>query len=121
MSILGPLKEKVTQYVSVYVRLFKIDFIGRTANVMSYFIFTLIAMFIVFCILLFTGLGLVEVFITAFGASKAASFFLTIGTYFLLLLLVVGLRRPITRFFSSAVIKVMTKGDEDEDENDDEE
>jgi len=119
MSIFAQLKEKVTQYVDVYVKLFKINFIGRTAHLLSYFLFTMIALFIAFCMLLFTGLGLVEVFV-AIGASKMASFFITIGIYFLLLLIVVLLRRPITRFFSSAVIKVLTEGDEEDEEEKDE-
>lgn len=114
MSIFSQLKDKVTQYVDVYVKLFKLNFIGRTANLLSYFMFSMIALFIVFCMLLFTGLGLVEVFVLA-GMSKMASFFLTIGIYFLLLLIVVGLRKPITRFFASSIIKVMTDGDEDDD------
>jgi len=114
MSIFSQLKDKVTQYVDVYVKLFKLNFIGRTANLLSYFMFSMIALFIVFCMLLFTGLGLVEVFVLA-GMSKMASFFLTIGIYFLLLLIVVGLRKPITRFFSSSIIKVMTDGDEEDD------
>ena len=118
MNVFGQLKEKVTQYVDVYVRLLKINFIGRAANLLSSFIFTLIAFFIVFCILLFLGLGLVEVFINL-GASKVASFFFTIGTYFILLLIVASLRRPITRFFASAVIKVLTDGDEEERPEDD--
>jgi len=119
MSIFGQLKDKITQYVDVYVKLLKINFISRTSGLLSYFIFTMIAMFIAFCILLFVGLGLVEVFVNL-GASKMASFFYTIGVYLLLLLSVIGLRRPITRFFASAIIKVLTDGDEDEEEKNEE-
>jgi len=48
MNIFGQLKEKLTEYVDVYVRLFKINFIGRTANLLSYFMFAMICMLIVF-------------------------------------------------------------------------
>ena len=120
MGMINQLKEKVTRYVDVHVKLFKLNFIGRTANIMSYFMFALISLFIVFCIILFLGLGLTEAFMLA-GLTKMVSFFLTIGVYFVLLLVVVMLRKNITRFFASTFIKVLTDGDDDEPEEKDEE
>ena len=114
MNIVGQLKEKVTQYVDVYVKLAKISFIGKTANLLSHFMFSLIALFIFLCIILFLGFGLTELFVVA-GLSKAVSFFITIGIYVLLLVLVVLLRRPIARFFASIFIKVLTEGDDDKE------
>ena len=113
MNILSQLKEKVTEYVDVYVRLFKINFIGRTSNLISYFMFAMINMLIVFCIVLFSGFGLVELFV-AMGVSKLASFFLTVGVYLILLLIVFGFRKRLTRFFASSIIRVLTEGDEEE-------
>ncbi len=115
MNIFGDLKQKVTDYIDVRVKLFKINFIGRSANVFSYFLFALICLFIFFCVILFVGLGLTEVFINA-GLSKMVSFFIVIGVYILLLLLVVALRKNITRFFASGFIRVLTEGDEDDDD-----
>lgn len=112
MGILSALKEKVTQYVDVYVKLLKINFIGRTAHLLSYFMFAMIGLFLVFCILLFTGLGLVEIFVVV-GMSKMAAFFITIGIYLLLLFIVLACRKAITRFFASSIIRVMTEGDEE--------
>ena len=63
MSIFGDLKERVLQYVDVQVKLFKINFIGRSASLFSYFpVFKLICLFVFFCIILFIGFGLTEVF-----------------------------------------------------------
>ena len=115
MSILSGLKEKVTQYVDVYVKLFKINFISRTANLLSYFIFLLICLFIVLCILLFIGFGLAELFILL-GLTKMAAFFLVIAIYVLFLIIIFSLRNNITRFFATGIIRVMTEGDEDEKE-----
>ncbi len=115
MSVFSELKNKVTQYIDVNVKLFKINFIGRTANLLSYFMFALIAMLVAFCIILFLGFGLVESFILL-GLTKVASFFITIGIYFLSLLVIVGFRGKITRFFASGIIRVMTEGDEEEKE-----
>ena len=120
MSIITQFKEKITKYLDVYIKLFKINFIGRTANLLSYFMFAMISLFFLFCILLFLGLGLTEAFIVA-GLTKMSSFFLTIGVYFVFLVLLILLRKNITRFFSSAFIKVLTEGDEDEEEKEEKE
>jgi len=117
MSILSQLKEKVTQYLNVYIKLLRVNFIGRTANIFSFFFFALICLFIFFCIILYVGFGLTEVFADA-GLSKTASFFIVTGIYCLLLVLVIALRKPITRFFSSRFIRVLTEGDEDEEKED---
>jgi len=115
MSLISNLKDKVAQYIDVYVRLIKINFIGRTANLLGYFMFAIISLFLVFCIVLFVGFGLSEVF-QGMGVSKMAGFFLTVAFYVLLLIILILSRKPISRFFASGVINVLTEGD-DEDEN----
>jgi len=120
MGVINQLKEKIMRYLDVHVKLVKINFIWRTSILMSYFMFALISLFIVFCIVLFTGFGLTEAFMLA-GISKMAAFFLTIGVYFVLLLVVIMLRKSITRFFASTFIKVLTEGDDDDPEEKDEE
>jgi len=114
MGILSQLKDKVTQYIDVYIKLFKLNFIGRTASLLSYFMFAFIALLIIFCIILFTGFGLAEIFI-ALGLSRLASFFAVVGIYLLLLVIAVACRRPITRFFASGIIRELTKGDEEDE------
>lgn len=110
MSIFDPIKEKINRYIDVYIRLFKLNVIGHTANVVSYFIFAMITLFILFCVLLFVGLGITEIFV-ALGMSKLASLFITVGIYLLLLAVVVVLRRKITGVFASAIVRVMTEAD----------
>ncbi len=113
MGILGGLKDKIVRYLDVYIRLIKINFIGRTAGLLSYLMFGMICLFIFFCIILFLGLGLVEMF-NAMGLSKLASFFITIGIYVLMLIIVIASRKRITNFFSSGIINVLTEDDEPE-------
>jgi len=115
MNIIGQLKERVKEYVDVYARLLKLSFIERTSSLLSYFMFAMICMLIVFCIVLFTGFGLVELFI-ALGLPKLASFFITVGIYILLLVIVIGWRKRLTNFFAGSVIKVLTEGDHEETE-----
>jgi len=115
MSIIGQIKDKVTQYVDVYVKLFKVDFILRTSNVMSYFMFAMIGLLLLFCVALFLGFGLVELFIVL-ECSKLASFFIVIGIYALMFWVVYLRRNAILRFFASTFIRVLTEGDEDDEE-----
>lgn len=112
MNIFGQLKEKVTEYADVYVRLFKINFIERTANLLGSLMFAMICLLIVFCITLFCGFGLVELFI-ALKVTKLVSFFITVGIYLLLLIVAILCSKGLTRFFASAIIKVLTEGDEE--------
>jgi Zn-dependent protease with chaperone function len=114
MNIFSAVKEKITQYITAYLKLLKINFIDRTSNVLGYIIFTLIGLFLAFCILLFLGLGLVEVFSTI-GCSRLASFFIVIAIYLLLLIIMVMLRKNIVRFFVGSIIKVLTEGDNDDE------
>jgi hypothetical protein len=112
MSFLSSIKEKITKYIDVYIKLAKLSFIEGTADVVSYFIFAMIGLFLVFCVILFLGFGLTEAFVSM-GLSHVASYFITLGVYVLLILIVFALRKNITRFFASEVVKVMTDDKEE--------
>ena len=117
MSLFNQVKEKVTQYIDVYIKLLKIGFVEGTANILSYLMYMTICLFIFFCIILFLGFGIVEG-LMAIGLTKLSSFFITIGIYLLSLFLIVMLRKQITSFFSSGVIKAMTaKSSKEDDES----
>ena len=120
MGIFTSIKEKITGYLDVHIKLMRLSFIERTSGLLSYLMFGMIVLFIFFCIILFLGFGLTELF-TSLGLSRMASIFVTIGVYILLLTLVLGLRKNITRFFSNGLITVLTDGDDDEDKNDEKE
>lgn len=118
MGIFSFFKDKIAQYVDVRIRLFKLNFIGRTASLLSFLMFGMIVIFIFFCIILFVGFGLTEFFILL-GLTKLASFLITIGVYILLLAIVIACRKQITKFFASSIINVMTEGDERKKEEED--
>lgn len=115
-GLFSDIKEKVVKYIEVNISLFKINLIGKTSGLMSYFMFALIALFMLSCIILFLGFGLSEVFFEA-GLSRASSYFLTTGVYSLLLIIVVLLRKPIVGFFTNSIINVLTDDVEAEDED----
>ncbi len=119
LGIFGQLKNKITQYIDVYIKLAKINFIEGASNLLSFFMFTIIVLCILFCIILFIGFCLVEVFVNA-GFSRVVSFLFAICSYILLLALVMGLRGKITMFFANQTIDVLTEGDEEKPKDEDE-
>lgn len=119
-GLFGSIKEKVISYVEVNVNLFKIKLIGRTSNVMSYFMFALVVLILLCCILLFFGYALTEVFFDA-GLSRGVSYLLTGVIYCVFLVVVLLVRGSVTRFFSNTFISILTESDDqDEDEMEDE-
>ena len=118
MSIFAQVKEKITQYIDVYIKLAKISFIEGTSNILSYFMFAFICLFLIFCVVLFMGFGMVEVF-TAIGFTRLSALLMVLGLYFVTLILVLLLRGKITRYFAGGFIKLMTGGSKDDEEDDD--
>jgi len=114
MDIINEWKNKIVQYVNVHIKLIKIDFIERSSYIMGYFIFTIISLLFLLCILLFLGLGLAEWF-SALVNSRTGGFFMVIGVYFLVFLILLGLRKPLMRFFASTFIHVLTEHDEEDE------
>jgi hypothetical protein len=117
MSLFAGLKEKITDYAGVYIKLLKLGFIEKTAGLLSYFMFVMICLFIIICIIMFTGFGLTEVFISL-GLTRVASFFITTGIYLVSLILIIMLRKKIIRFFTNEMIVVMTENDDKKDDED---
>jgi hypothetical protein len=118
MSIFGSIKEKITKYIEVNTQLIKLTLISKAAGLMSYFMFGIIILLIVFCITLFLGFGLTEALMLS-GLTKVTSFFITVGAYALLLIIVLQLRKPITRFFASGIINDITAAEKREEEEKD--
>ena len=112
MNIIGNLREKITAYIDVNIRLIKLNVIGQTANLFSYLLFALICLFVFFCIIVFMGFGLTEVFVDM-GLSRLEAFFVTTGVYIALLAAAMAFRKNITRFFAGSIIDVMTEGEEE--------
>lgn len=119
MSIFGQIKEQITRVADVYIRLIKVNIIGKTASLFSYIIYAMIGMFVFFCFIIFTGLAITECMIAA-GLSHMAASLITAGFYFLLLFLLLALRKKITGFFAGSIIRVLTEDDDAEEDDDNE-
>lgn len=108
-------KKKIAQYVETRIRLVQLGFVEKTANVLSYFIFTIILSFIVFGALLFLGLGLAEWF-TALVDSRIGGFFLAGGVYILLVFMLLAARKPVMRMLADVFVRQLTQSDDDDDD-----
>lgn len=116
-SLISKIKDKVLSYIDTNVSLFKVNMIGKTARLMSYFMFAIVCLAILLCICFFAGFSLTEAFVDA-GMSRSVSYLLTTGVYFVVLLIVYLLRWQIVRVFANAVVSVLTEDDdEDPDSN----
>ncbi len=114
MELFGPLIEKVKQYVDLQVRLVKLNLIGHVSKMMGHFVFSIMVLFVGFCIVLFLGFGLIEIFV-AMGLPHVASLFIVIGIYIILLWIILAMRKKITKFFADGVVSAMTEDKENTD------
>lgn len=112
-------KNKITHYIDLRVQLIKLGLIDRASSVLSYFIFTFVALFIILGIFIFLGMGTAEYFAAVLG-SYAKGYFLTAGIYILLLLLLVAFRKKIVDVFSSQFISILTDTDNEKTEEEEE-
>ncbi len=107
-ELINQIRERIRQYLEVRLNLLKINLIEQAAALMSNMIFLFVCLFIFFCILLFCGFGLVEVF-SDMGLGRAVAFFATICIYVLVLIVALLFRKGITGFFSGIFIRTMTE------------
>ncbi len=110
MSIFSRIKDRVTAYVDTYVKLMKLNFIEGAAKMVSFFLFVMICLFIVFVTIVFVGFGISESLV-ALGMSQLGAYFITAGVYLLLLFVFVLSRNGVLRFFGDMVVRMMTEGD----------
>ena len=116
-GILNNIKQKIVRYIEVNLNLFKIELISKSSRLLAYFMFAFVGLFVLFCIILFFGFGLTEVFFDA-GMSRVGSLFLTTGIYSFVLLIIVLLRRQIARLFQSVFIDILTEDNAEADDED---
>lgn len=119
MGIFDNVKDRISRYIEVRLDLMKVSVIGRTASVVSYVLFALICLLFLFCIVLFIGLGLTNAFIDM-GVSAVGAFFITTGIYILLLIFIILLRKPISRFFADSLVEVITADDDNGEDKEEE-
>ena len=104
MNIFNLAKEGIVSYFKAQLSALKVTIVEGASSLLSNLIFFIICLFIFFCILIFTGMGIAEL-LSDYGLSRTTSFFVTVGIYFFILLMVIAFKKRITGFFSRTFIK----------------
>ena len=114
------LKEKVTQYIQLKFELIRLEIIERLVNVMGYFAFIMIAIFLTFTFSLFVFFAIAESLKVLFDSYVYA--YLTTAGIILVICIITGLlSKKIVRFFAGKMAELLTKTyhrDEDDAEDD---
>jgi ABC-type phosphate/phosphonate transport system permease subunit len=113
MNIFERLKEKVLNYVELKIKLFKLGVIEHTSNIVSSFLFLFLLMFIGTTVLLFLGLFFSE-WIYTLVHTRSIAYLLTAVAFVFLLVLLLLLRKKITKFFSDMFVAMLTEQNEND-------
>jgi hypothetical protein len=122
---ISSLKDKVTQYIQLKFELIRLEVIERLVNVMGYFAFIIIAIFLFFFLGFFVFLGIAELLASVFE-SRALGYFSTAGIILILVVMIIMSGKRIIRFFAGRMVAMLTKkkekkedyGNNDSEDND---
>lgn len=107
-KIFNSLRDKIVQYISLRIEDFRLEVIERIVNLLGYFIFTILAIFFFFIVLIFTSFGLAQWLSNIFN-SQIGGYFATAGIFLVLTIIVVLNARIIIRFFAGKMVAILTK------------
>jgi len=107
--------DKIAHYIEMRFRLLKLDLVQSVSGILSYFLFCIIALFVLLALFIFLGMGMSEYFAGVVD-SRAGGYFMTTAVYLLLLILLYALRKPIANKFSGIFIGILTDNGDDDDE-----
>ncbi len=116
LDFIGKWKDKITDQIDTRIQIIKLDFVGRTSQVLSYLIFTIICLFLLLPVLLFLGMALGEYFSELLD-SRGGGYLLTSLVFILLICLLIAIRKRFILAFTNLFIGVMTDNDGDDDDD----
>lgn len=105
---ISSLKDKITQYIQLKFELIRLEVIERLVNVMGYFAFIIISIFLCFFLSFFVFLGIAEMLASVFD-SRALGYFTTAGIILVLVVLIFMSGKRIIRFFAGRLVAMLTK------------
>lgn len=123
---INSLKEKITQYAQLRYEQFRLETIERVVNVMGYFAYVIVAIFLFFTAGFFLSLGLAEWLATLFK-SKAAGYFSVAGIVLLFSFVFLLKSKYVVNYFAGKMAMLLTRKKKpgrhltDDDEDDEEE
>lgn len=101
-------KDKITQYIQLRFELIRLEVIERLVNVMGYFAFIIIAIFLFFIFGLFLFMGIAEWFNTIFH-SYALGYLMTAGIILIIAVIILMCSKRIIHFFAGKLVVLLTK------------
>lgn len=116
---ISSIKEKITQYIQLRFELIRLEIIERLVNVMGYFAFMIIAIFLVFLITFFIFLGLAALLSQLFD-SEVLGYFCTALIVLICSFFVFLSGKKIVRFFAGKMAWLLTRQKEDKQEEEEE-
>jgi hypothetical protein len=102
------LKEKITQYLHLKFELIRLEIIERMVNVMGYFAFIMIAIFLTFTFSLFVFFAIAETLKVLFN-SYVYGYLATAGIILVICIITGMLSKKIIRFFAGKMAELLTK------------
>jgi hypothetical protein len=112
------LKEKIAQYIHLRFELIRLEAIERLVNVMGYFAFIMIAIFLFFTFGIFVFLGVAECLKVLFG-SAVYGYLATAGIILVICIVTAALSKKIIRFFAGKMAEMLTKSYHTEEDSED--
>ncbi len=116
---ISSIKEKVIQYIQLRFELLRLEVVERLVNVMGYFAFIIICMFLFFATAFFFFLGIAELLNQIFD-SYALGYFCTSLIVLIISTGIVLSSKKIIRFFAGKMAWLLTKQKEDKKDDADE-
>lgn len=101
------LKDRITEYFNLKYEIIRLELIERLVNVMGYMIFIMLAIFLGFSIILFTGIGLAE-WIGDLLGRRYAGYFIMGGVLLVALLIIIWRSKPFISFFANKFVGMLT-------------
>lgn len=117
MDFINKWKDKIAHKIGDKIQTVKLDLIDKTSGVMGYLLFSLMALFGTLAVLLFVGLGMAEWFAGLLD-SRAGGYFATAGVFVLLVGLLFMLSGKVLNAFAGIFIRILTKQEDNDDDED---
>ncbi len=117
MNLFTRWKDKATAYIDVRLGLLKLAFIERTSHVIGHLLLSIIYIFFTLATLTFLGFGLMETFSSLLD-SRVGGAFVTAGIFMLMMVVIFLVRKSIINAFAGMFIRVLTEGDDDDEDED---
>ncbi len=109
--MISKIVDKLKQYLELQADIVKLSLVERVAIVMSFIMF--LALCTVFGLTIFILLGFTLAnYIADVIGSLALGYLIVVGVYLVVLILIIGYKKAITRYFTDLFVRIMSETEE---------